>query len=267
MTKQPGWIKKTIRGAWHHLDVTLLILAAAGFTIAGLAGLETKFLSPVILALLGLLAISQIKSRSQVKSVADTWHRARTDLLSSKFPPKYKQAQDAVSHSYFYTGATMKRTMAIMGDHIPRILANGGTVRILLPDPKNTQLLEMIAATRPGNDVQAIRQDLENSLRQAIQLRSGRGSDKGTLEVRTIQFAPHVGINAFELDYPTGTIMVQMYAFGVEAGTERSPIIFLDAGDREWYRHFEDEIERLWDDGKNYSDPAGLPRLAPASSA
>lgn len=253
MTKSPNRFQIFVKEAWHQLDASILVVAALSFTIAGFLGLPERFLSPVIVALLGLLAVSQFRSRSQVESVAATWHRARTNLLSSKFPGEYITAQTTVSHSYFYTGATMKRTMAMMGDHIPRILGNNGLVRILLPDPRNMQLMEMIAATRPGKSVDAIRNDLETSLRDAVQLRS----DKGNLQIRTIQFVPSIGINAMDLQLPTKSIMVQMYEFAAVSGTERAPIFFLEAGDHEWFSHFEAQLERLWDQGKEYTEPTG----------
>lgn len=248
MTKPPSRFNTIAINTWHHLDFAILIGLAIYFAIGGLIGISADILNPVIVAMLSVLAISQLRSRSQVADVAATWHRTRTDLFSPVFPPEYTKAQSTVSHSYFYTGATMMRTMANMSDHIPRILRNDGSVRILLPDPNNEQLLAMIAATHPDKTVDDIRLDIENSLRIANRLRS----DKGTLEIRTTQFVPSIGINAMDLAHPTKSIMVQMYEFIPQQEIERAPIFYLTNGDRTWFAHFEAQIRRLWESGEDY---------------
>lgn len=256
MKKQPDPFKRLLKATWCHLDSVILIGLAIVFAIGGFLGMAKDVLNPIIVGMLGIVALSQLRSRSQISEVAATWRRARTELFSPEFPDEYTKAQSTVSHSYFYTGGTMMRTMAAMREHIPRILQNNGNVRILLPDPRNGQLLEMIAATHPDKTAVDIRDDIENSLRIANRLRPR--SDKGTLDIRTIQFVPNVGINAMDLELPTKSIMVQMYEFMPPPHNERAPVFFLTADDHTWFSHFENQIERLWLKGEVYeSESAG----------
>lgn len=249
MKKLPHPFMRLLKATWHHLDSVILIVLAFIFAIGGLMGMAKDILNPIIVGMLGIIAISQLRSRSQISEVAATWHRARTELFSTGFPSEYKEAQSTVSHSYFYTGGTMLRTMTAMREHIPRILQNSGSVRILLPDPTNEHLLRMIAATHPDKTPVDIKADIENSLRIASQLRLR--ANKGTLDIRIIQFVPSLGINAMDLELPKKSIMVQMYEFDAP-GNERAPIFLLTANDQTWFSHFEAQIERLWLEGGVY---------------
>lgn len=237
----------------NDLDLVILVGAAILFTILGITGMNDDFLNPAIVALLGALAFSLLKSRDQVAEVTATWHRSRTDLLLWNFPPEYTAAQRTVSHSYFFAGTTMSRTLPLMRDNITRILKNDGRVRILLPDPMSEPLMEMIARTRPTRSADMIRKDIEYALVSAEALRL---PEKGQLEIRTVQFLPGIGINAMDLKHPSESIMVQVYEFAHNEGSERAPIFYLTAADGKWFSHFSAQIERLWESGEDVTPNA-----------
>lgn len=140
----------------------------------------------------------------------------------------------------------MRRTITNMQEHLTRILEHKGSVQILLPNPSNEHLLQMIAETHPTKNAQGIKADIENALRLAQELEPG----KGAVRIRTIEFVPNIGINAMDVDLPDALIMVQMYEF--RGQSERAPIFLLDRSDKEWFKHFKKQIDRLWDSGTDY---------------
>lgn len=239
--------RKYLFPIWRHLDNLILIGFGGYFTYRGFTGMSAKELTPIMVGLLAGVALSQLRSRIQVSSVAATWHRARTDLLLRDFPPEYREAQSTVSHNYFFAGTTMARTLPIMATHITRVLKNGGRVRILLPNPDIAPLMDMIAASRPTTNAAAIQRSITHSLATAEDLKT---QGTGTLEARTFNSLPSIGINAMDLEHPTASIMVQMYEYAPKK--EGGPIFFLTGEDRMWFDHFEQQIERLWDDGRPY---------------
>lgn len=243
------FFKRAKKYAKSDPDVVTLIVVGLALSVLGLMGVADNLLSPVIVAMLGVLAFSQLKSRIQVSDVTEKWHRSRTDLFLWNFPPEYKAAQSTVAHNYFFAGTTMNRTLPLMKENITRILKRDGVVRIILPDPTYKPLLEMIAATRAPKRSEDIRSDIEYSLRSAEQLRL---AGKGSLEIRTTQVLPSIGINAMDLGHPSKSIMVQMNEFSPEDGSERAPILYLTGADRAWFNHFEAQLERLWDGGQPY---------------
>lgn len=232
----------------QHFDTYILIVASVLITIASIAGwISGDFLSGVIIALLGLVAISQLRSRFQIDDVANTWYQKRTEIFSDNFPPAYQEAQETVASSYFYTGETMSRTMSVMRRHIQRVLKNQGSVRILLPNPDNQELMKAIAQTHSDKNAQSIKRSIENSFQSAQEC----ATENNQVELRTTDVMPHVGINGWDIGEPSGKIMVQMYEYK-PSSTERAPIFILETKDGEWFRHFSSQIERLWSDGKEY---------------
>lgn len=239
--------RKFLATLWRYSDTIILLGFGVYFTFLGFKGLPVDELAPIMVALLAGLAFSQLRSRFQVFDVAKTWHRARTELFRWSFPPEYHEAQTSVSHNYFFAGATMERTMPLMKTHIQRVLNNDGQVRILLPNPENDPLIDMIVAARPKKTKATIIRSIKYSLESANDL-VNQGS--GTLEIRTFNSPPNIGINAMDLGYPKASIMIQMYEYAPT--DEGVPIFFLTSEDRPWLDHFEGQIERLWADGSPY---------------
>lgn len=234
----------------QNTDSYILIVFGSLFSALGFFGiLGPQIIGSVTLALLAALSFSQIRSRFQVENVANTWHRSRTEILETNFPSAYMQAQKTVSKNYFYTGETMMRTITHMRTEFPRIFANGGSVRILLPDPNNDQLMEAIAQSRSDKEAASLKRDIENSFRVAKET----SNEGGDIELRITDAIPKMGINGLDVGEPSGKIMVQMYGYK-SSSPERGPIFLLEASDGEWFERFSQQIERLWEDGKTYSD-------------
>ena len=249
----PKLLKLNWRRLRIDIDIVILILLAILFAILGFFGLGAKFLSPVIVAMLSVLAISQLRIRWQVEGVQKTWRQSRTDLLLDKFPEDYYKARSVAQGNYFFAGVTMRRTLATATPDIVRILRNDGAVRILLPDPGNESLMKMIAETREPATENEIKSDIEYSIATAERLHI---PGKGKLEIRIVSFLPGLGINAIDVGTPSASIMVQVYEFSNDGKTERSPIMFLTEADGRWLEHFEAQIERLWAAGTTAVSPA-----------
>lgn len=231
-----------------NLDVWILAALALVFAVLGIIGVDDKFLGPAILGLLGILAISQIKSRDQVSEISASWRRARTDVFSHDFPREYYEDRSKASSHYFFAGVTMRRTLPTMEHDLMRILRNGGSVRILLPDPDDDNLLQMIAMTRGETSSSHIQQSIKTTLHSAKHLQSKVG---GNLEIRTTAVLPRIGINALELGLPSASIMIQLY--GHTPTKESKPIFYLTSTDEDWFEYFAEEVERLWKSGTAHS--------------
>lgn len=237
---------------WAHLDNMILICAGILVLVGGyigplgsILGLPAS-LGPLTVGMLSILAFSQIKSRESISRVASTWRSKRTDLFEATFPQEYMDAQSKVSHSYFYSGTTMQRTITAMREHLKRILSRGGKVRILLPNPNNIALLELIAKTHPDKTASSIGDDIRNAIRIAQELYRSHGN----IALKTLDFSPSLGINALDAETPAGMLMIQMYEF--KAAAERAPIFILGKNDDPWFKHFTEQIDRLWGSGTDY---------------
>lgn len=238
-----------------NIDLWILLILAVVFAALGITGIvDDKILNPLVIALLGAIAYSQIRSRNLTTEVTRSWKQRRTELFLKSFPEEYENARSSMSQSYFFAGISMKRTLPIVQPHLVRVLQNGGSVRILLPNPQNGPLLQMIASSRGHTDTASSRRSIENSLADARQMQALHGEG---LRVRLTDVLPRLGINAMELDHPGASIMIQMYEHSPKE--ESAPIFFLTHSDKDWFSHFHEHINRLWDSGNDFLDSGWTP--------
>ena len=242
------WINADVRSG-ENTDLWILAVSSVVFTFLGAFGVASvQVLASVILALLSLVAISQIRSRHQISTVAASVVRDRTSLFQRNFPEDYNSLREYSTHSYFFAGLSMQRTLPIMRVHIERILDNGGLVRVLLPNPDNAQLMTMISKTgTPNEDSRRAATNIRYTIDLCAEI--ARGGRRPL--VRTVEYLPRLGINALDLDQPGAIIMIQMYQFMPQ--NDSAPIFTITRTDGHWFDHFHDEIERLWAHGKEWN--------------
>jgi hypothetical protein len=250
MTAKKGPLRQLSQWAWRDIksgentDLWILVIVSIIFTILGAIGIATtQVLSSIVLSLLAVLAISQIRSRQQIGSLRESTRASRTALLLQDFPGDYYLARSRATHSYFFAGLTMQRTLPTMRSDLERILSSGGKARILLPNPQNISLLGMIATARgKGETPERVASYIQHSLEL-----SGDLTKLGDLSIRTTDVLPRLGINALDIDQPDALLMIQIYEF--QPTGEASPILTLTRSDIYWFSHFTRQIERLWADG------------------
>lgn len=59
---------------------------------------------------------------------------------------------------------------------------------------------------------------------------------------------PNIGVNAVDVEYERGLIVVQHYEYRPSA--EAAPILRLDTTDAPWFQHFVAEANRMWEGGQ-----------------
>lgn len=249
MTAKVNPLKRFVRWCWHDvrsgetLDLWILVFASVIFTALGTTGIaDVQTLSSVVLALLALLALSQLRGRQEMRSLVSTWKRTRTSLFESEFPSKYYEARARASHSYRFSGMSMARTLPVVKADLIRVLGNNGSVRILLPDPANSELMAMVAASRRFDETAegaaaSIRQTVEEAKRLG-------GMGVGSVDVRLTSLLPRLSMNVIDAEQPNALVMVQMYQIAPIA--EPGPIFVLTPADEPWFAHFLGEFDRLW---------------------
>jgi uncharacterized membrane protein YtjA (UPF0391 family) len=239
-----SWTWRDIKSG-ENADLWILVVVSLIFTVLGVSGIaSTAVLSSIVLSLLALLAISQIRNRLQVQSLAQSARADRTGLFLRDFPAEFHLARSRASHNYFFAGYTMARTLPTMRQDLERILSNKGTARILLPNPDNAALLQMIATVSGMRSSNPER--IATHIRYSLDL-AGDLAALGDLNVRTTDVLPRLGINALDVDQPDAQLMIQIYEFRPIG--EAAPILILSRSDGRWFDHFQQQIERLWEAG------------------
>lgn len=231
----------------EYLDLYLLAATALVFTILGTTGVASGAdLASMVLALLTVLALSQIRSRRQIAAIAGDRRLDPFSLFAADFPADLIQRR-ASATDLLMIGLTMSRTIqGSSREDMRRTLLHGGRIRVLLLDPTDDSLLIQALSRHGANlSLQRLRSRIQSTLGELTSLQT---STKGTLEIRVAAAMPSMGINAIDSGGARGVLVVQHYQHRPPA--EAAPIISLEAGDGSWYGHFLAEAERMWQDGR-----------------
>ena len=225
----------------YVLAATALVVAALG--VLGIA--DVKTLASVTLALLAVLAYSQIRSRRHVAEIAKAQRSDPLSIFRTTFPEDLISRR-ATATSSLLIGLTMTRTVQA-GSLIDmrHTLRSGGKIRIMLVDPTNDELVAAVAKHGPhGINPSHVRRRIQGTLDELTDLQNSTGGD---LEIRVASFFPPMGLNVIDVDTADGLIVAQHYEHRPAA--EAAPIFCLKPADGMWYEHFATEALRLWGDG------------------
>lgn len=239
-----GRVRSVARAVLGDLDLYALFVAGCLFTILGATGIaDVKTLSSVVLALLSMMAFSQIRTRR----VQGSRYLGRLEkIFLADFPDGLYQHRDSASQDWLYIGVSGYRTIGAGRLQISRILQRNATVRILLIDYEDEELLR-VAVARGGTWAapERLRERIKASIAELADLRA---KFPNNLQVRLLPFLTTVGVNAFDTRSPSGAIYVQHYEHA--APGEPSPIYALHVSDGYWYQHQLAEFERMWTKGR-----------------
>jgi hypothetical protein len=219
----------------EYLD--LYILAASALVVAGLGILgiaDVKTLASVTLALLAVLAYSQIRSRRHVAEIARAQKADPLSIFRTAFPEDLISRRAAATSSLLI-GLTMTRTVQAGSlVEMRQTLRSGGKIRILLVDPTNDELVAAVAEHGPhGINPGHTRRRIQTTLDELTDLQNSTGGD---LEIRVASFIPPMGLNVIDADTADGLIVAQHYEHRPAA--EAAPIFCLTPADGMWYEHF-----------------------------
>jgi Domain of unknown function (DUF5919) len=229
-----------------YLDLYLLATSALVIAILGVVGVaDIKVLASAILGLLAVLAFSQIRSRHNVSQITKAQKPDPLAIFRRTFPDDLDRRRASAS-SLLLIGLSMSRTVrGISQDGLRAILNSGGSVRVLLLDPSNDELVRAASRHRTyGTSPEGLKKRIQGSLDD---LRDLAENSRGDLEIRVTSFIPHMSMNVIDAGRRNGLIAVQHYEYRPAA--EPSPIFCITPSDAMWFEHFAAEAERIWADG------------------
>jgi len=229
-----------------YLDLYLLAATALVISILGLtAVVDVKILVSATLALLAVLAFSQIRSRRNVSEITKAQRPDPLAVFRTEFPEDIESRRSSAS-SLLLIGLSMSRTVrGVSQASLRTILISGGSIRVLLLDPENHELVRAASRYRVhGITPDALKKRIQGSLDELKELSD---STSGNLEIRVTSYIPQMSINAIDIGRRNGFIVIQHYEYMPVA--EPSPIFCLTRSDPIWFDHFVAEAERIWDAG------------------
>lgn len=120
----------------------------------------------------------------------------------------------------------------------------GCRIRLITTSPSN-KVADLIAQRFPEAPKREVHIAHIKSVLTSLRSISGQSPSGGSLEVRALDTLPPFGLFIIDGDMPHGRIRVELYPDSVSI-SERPIFELLASRDGEWYKHFRQQFEFLW---------------------
>lgn len=248
---------------WFILEngPTLLTIGFAAYVIAlaQTTTLQVEVVLQWILAILGLLAISELVERlRKIRHIEETTvktlkvvenrlgERVSADVFFAKRLPPLETHLSRASDVRLY-GVALQRTVRENIHSLAQLLKEGAQIKVVLVDPDGTAALRI--ANPDGNfPIESFRANTQITLHNLKWL-SALPESKGRIELRFLDEEPYFNIIAIDTEKESGIIFVELYPQRWVVGT-RPRFELTSQRDEFWFSYFKEQFDRVWEDGK-----------------
>jgi len=145
-------------------------------------------------------------------------------------------------------GITLARTSNTYINEFNKCLAHGGSVRILIVDPKHPVLEAVANRFNKHQDANKIRREIEQSLDNLETLFSSGRKNK-SFQIRLSDAVPPFGIWLIDAGNKNAEIWAEIYSF---RGNRDPALHLLPNRDGEWFNFFQEQYEILWNNSTEW---------------
>ena len=259
MEGKPKWLVSLTEFLLDNVTV-LATVAYASYVIYRRqilsASVTTDDLITAVMAVLGLLAISELIERYRKLASIDKSNKHIVSLLEGQLTDRpsaiaffeklpaldaYIQAANTID----MCGFTLTSAINKQFSNIRERIREGASIRLLIADPDSPALqMASLRSEQPDGGVyfrkrlEATFQDIEY-LQQSWaehQTQSTNPAKKGSLSVRLLPYAPSFGVLVFDRTQPYGKIIVELYAH--KTFRESATFSLTSQRDGNWHEYF-----------------------------
>lgn len=233
----------------ENIDQYATIVFAFALGILGLLGITTsESIASLTLAVLGLLAVSNLVNRHRVEELSQKLSQSSKGFFLEEFPPEFKRDFQSAKE-VLLIGVTLSRLIKTNYGIIEEKLRKGHTVKVLLVHPEGSPL-EM-AANRYYAEVSRSTVSKGVDIVSSLMLFCGlRKSYPKYIEIRTIQSPLTFGAVCLNMNSTLGIMYLEHFPYRTVADAQ--PKFVLQANDGRWYELFKKEVHALWNSGNEW---------------
>ncbi len=230
-----------------NIDLYLAVFLAIGIALLDLLGADTsKYLQPLTLAVLAILALSNVASRHQVDELHRAMVNSPTDFFLEEFPEDFKSNFESATEVWLL-GVSLHRTINFNYSVIERKLQQGHHLKVMVVHPEGPGVEMAVSRNYSRKEIRVTSTRISDNLQLLCDLKA---IAPGHIEIRTIQNPLSYGVVATNPNAATGALYIEHYTFGVSPIS--LPRFVIRAGDGKWYDFFKKEILSMWDYGKEW---------------
>ena len=224
----------------ENIDLYLTVVVALVLAAANILGwAPSTWLAPITLAVLALLAVSNLKNRHMLESILQ--EKSAESLFLMEYPPILLDDIRAAKELYIM-GVNLTRTVTNLYPDLEAKLTKGDKVKILLVNPGG--VANKLLASRlyyPTDEQGQSKRILAtlSSLAYLVRIKPKQ------LEVRTLDYPIAFGVFATNLNSSDGAIYMEQYGF--KAKRDDIPKLVLRPKDGRWFEQYREQVLALWE--------------------
>ena len=244
---------------WFIIDngPTILTIAFASYVIllAQARFVRTEVLLQWILAILGLLAVSELIERfRRIRRIEETTtktlfaiesrfgDRISADLFFMKRLPALAGYLENATDIRL-SGVALQRTIRENIHVLAQVLKEGADLQVILVNPDG-EAAKRIADPSANFPLEALKANTQMTI-QNLRWLSALPERKGSVELRFIEEEPYYNVVAINPEKESGIIFVEIYPQRWVSGSR--PRFELTAGrDAYWFAYFREQFTQLW---------------------
>lgn len=241
----------------ENLDAYIAIMLAVVFTVLDLLDVvDFKVLGAAILLTLTLLVVGTLTNRrifDKLKRTMDALSDQKE--IVKRFQPPDSMVRERIrsARSVALSGISLYRFIPTFYVDIEYALQQGGKLRVMLVDPNDESIGDMLALRSPEGIPKATEQKrIQDTLDFLTNMR--RRLPHADIEIRTLPYLMPYGINILEPRVGEAAekwCFVRVHAF--KASTYESPVLSPEPVSHErWFRFFEEQYDNMWQMAKPY---------------
>lgn len=241
---------RTIKQIWEdirkgeNLDLYIAVPLAIIIALLNVLGIaSSNFLTPITLAILGLIATALLGTRHAINNLSKKLSQSADTFFLDEYPAPFKSDLESATDLWI-VGVSLTTPIRSYYSLFEAKLRKGHKIKVLLVDPESpaVELSEMRAYGRANT--KRARSEIYNSLQDLCDLKK---SSPQNIAIRVINQTLSSGIFGMDPDTTTGTLYLKYYSFKTPGGPK--PKIALYSRDGKWYELFRMELHNLWDNG------------------
>lgn len=248
----------------ENLELYATVLLALALTVLGAFDVVSdKALAAATLATLALLATGTLVSRRRVEDLSELVRARQVSEISAEaFFTKDKPAlreQVRTARDTKILGVTLSRTIRNLIDELQQGVSAGAVIKVALIDLKTDAPAQAAARSTISHQPGVFDNRLRPTIDLLIELARTPGA-ANRVEVRFLPFVPAFGLVLLDSQRANGRIYVDLYSHRSAGGD--AVFTLTPHRDGQWYSHFEDEFERVWQVGRPADTSDGFPATA-----
>jgi hypothetical protein len=194
---------------------------------------------------LALIAVSLLGNRHRLDRIQNELSQSPHSVFLDKYPESFKS--DLIkAKDLWVVGANLATTTNIYQDTFAAILSEGGVIRILIVDPRNTATALSAVRVHRGETEASVSATILLSLARMCRLRESYG---GSIQLRTVNYVPSFGMFGLDLESQQAVFYLEHYGYKLKYDV---PKFVIRPRDEKWFRLFRTQLFALWQDSTEW---------------